>query len=130
MGLIGEQSLAKSRKTSEAAARRPVALALSDQEREESLREMEKNMRNALRLDRANRFVDRLELKPGESMTSNAMSIHGEDDILDVISCLVFAPAGGANYRLRTLREMQPHEPVMMDLKSDFEIERFEVEKK
>lgn len=130
MGLIGEQSLAKSRKTSEAAVRRPVALALSDQEREESLREMEKNMRNALRLDRANRFVDRQNLKPRESMTSNAMSIHGEDDILDVISCLVFAPAGGANYRLRTLREMDPEKPVLMDLKSNFKIERFEVERK
>ncbi len=130
IGLVGEQSLAKSRKRADAADLHPVALALSDKEREESLREMEKNMRNALRLDRANRFVDRLDMNPGESMTSNEMQIHGEDDILDVISCLVFAPAGGANYRLRTLREMQPEKPVLMDLKSDFEIERFEVEKK
>lgn len=129
-GLIGEHSLAKSRKPASAANRRPVALPLSDREREDSLREMEKNMRNALRLDRANRFVDRLDLKPGESATSNEMRIHGDDDILDVISCLVFAPAGGANYRLRTLREMRPEEPVIMDMKSDFEIERFEVEKK
>lgn len=130
IGLVGEQSLAKNRKTSEAAARRPVAQPLSDQEREESLRDMERNMRHALRLDRANRFVDRLELKSGEAMSSHAMSIHGEDDILDVISCLVFAPAGGANYRLRTLRESQPDQPVLMDPKSDFKIERFEVEKK
>jgi hypothetical protein len=130
IGLLGEQSLAKSRRAADPAARRPVALALSDQEREESLREMEKNMRNALRLDRANRFVDRLDLNPGDVLTSNAMSIHGEDDILDVISCLVFAPAGGANYRLRTLREKQPSAEVIMDSKGDFEVERFEVEKK
>ena len=129
-GLIGENSLAKNRRPADAAGRRPVALPLSDQEREDSLREMERNMRNALRLDRANRFVDRLDLKPGESMASNEMIIRGDDDILDVISCLVFAPAGGANYRLRTLREMRPGQPVIMDLKSDFEIERFEVEKK
>jgi hypothetical protein len=129
-GLIGENSLAKSRRPADATGRRPVALPVSDQEREDSLREMEKNMRNALRLDRANRFVDRLDLNPGESMASNEMIIRGDDDILDVISCLVFAPAGGANYRLRTLREMRPGQPVIMDLKSDFEIERFEVEKK
>lgn len=130
LGLIGERSLAKSRKTYEATTRCPVPPTLSDQEREESLREMEKNMRNALRLDRANRFLNRMDLKSGESMTSHAMSIHGEDDILDVISCLVFASAGGANYRLRTLRESQPNQPVLMDPKSDFEIERFEVEMK
>ncbi len=130
MGLVGEQSLAKSRKPAETAAQRPVAPALSDREREESLREMEKNMRNALRLDRANRFVDRLKLKSGEGISSSEMRISGEDDILDVISCLVFAPAGGANYRLRTLREEEPAAEVIMDSKGDFDIERFEVERK
>lgn len=129
-GLLGESSLARSRKAADAATRLPVAPALSDQEREESLREMEKNMRNALRLDRANRFVDRLNLKPGECLTSDALSIHGEDDILDVISCLVFAPAGGAKYRLRTLREMQPSAEVILDPKGEFAVERFELEKK
>ena len=129
-GLLGISSLAKSRKPVDAAARRPVALPLSDQEREESLREMEKNMRNALRLDRANRFVDRLQLKPGERMSSDQMPIHTEDDILDAISCLVFAPSGGANFRLRTRREMLPGEPVVMDPKGEFNIERFEMEKK
>ncbi|MGB8352368.1 MAG: Wadjet anti-phage system protein JetA family protein [Chthoniobacteraceae bacterium] len=130
VGLVGNSSLAKSRKPTDAAARRQVALPLSEEEKEESLREMEKNMRNALRLDRANRFVDRLELKRGESITSDQMTIFAEDDILDVISCLVFAPAGGANYRLSTLRQMHPEEPVVMDAKGEFEIERFTVEKK
>jgi hypothetical protein len=129
-GLIGETSLARGRKSAQASTQLPVAPALNDQEREESLREMEKNMRSALRLDRANRFVDRLALPPGESMTSSEMRIHGDDDILDVISCLVFAPAGGANFRLKTLREMHPEAPVVKDLKSNFAIERFKIEKK
>jgi len=130
VGLVGSSSLTKSRKASDTADRLPVALPLSDEEREESLREMEKNMRNALRLDRANRFVERLDIVPGEILTSDKMPIHTEDDILDVISCLVFAPAGGAKFRLRTKREMQPSEPVVMDAKGEFEIERFEMEKK
>lgn len=130
IGLLRETSLARGRKPAQAAAQLPVAAALNEQEREESLREMEKNMRNALRLDRANRFVERLDLQPGESIVSSQMRIHGDDDVLDVISCLVFAPAGGANYRLWTHREMQPQEPVCKDLKSGFEIERFEIEKK
>lgn len=129
-GLVGEKSLARSRKPVAASQRQPVALPLSEQEREDSLREMEKNLRNALRLDRANRFVDRLEMQSGERMTSEQMPVHTEDDLLDVISCLVFAPAGGANYRLRTQREMRPSEPVVMDAKVEFSIERFEVEKK
>jgi hypothetical protein len=129
-GLVGGQSLARGRRRGDVAEQRPVALALSDQEREESLREMEKNLRAALRLDRANRFVDRLELGPGQSMTSEGMKILGEDDVLDVISCLVFAQAGGANYLLRTFREMRPSEEVLRDSKGDFEIERFQIEKK
>jgi hypothetical protein len=129
-GLLGGTSLAKGRKSARPASQLPVAAALNEQERKESLREMEKNMRNALRLDRANRFVDRLDLQRGESVASSQMKIHGEDDVLDVISCLVFAPAGGANYRLRTHRETQPQAPVLKDLKSGFAIERFEIEKK
>jgi hypothetical protein len=129
-GLLGISSLAKPRRAGAAAERHQVAAPLSDDEREESLREMEKNMRNSLRLDRANRFVEQLHLKSGESMISERMSIHTEDDLLDVISCLVFAPAGGAAYRLRTNREVAPSEPVVMDPKGEFFIERFEVEKK
>jgi hypothetical protein len=129
-GLIGEQSLARGRRKSGAADPSPVAAALSEQEREESLREMEKNMRNALRLDRANRFVKRLDLHPGGRRTSNEMEIRGEDDLLDVISCLVFAQAGGARYFLRTLREIEPMREIVMDAKGEFEIERFEIEQK
>lgn len=129
-GLLGERSLARGRRKSNPADRRPVAAALSEEEREESLREMEKNMRNALRLDRANRFVERMELQPGERRGSNEMEIHGEDDVLDVISCLVFAQAGGARFFLRTLRDMEPTREILMDSKGEFEIERFEIEQK
>ncbi|MEX1118763.1 MAG: Wadjet anti-phage system protein JetA family protein [Terrimicrobiaceae bacterium] len=129
-GLVGMSSLARPRRSGAAAERRQVALPLSEDEREESLREMEKNMRNSLRLDRANRFVEQLPLASGESMESDDMPIHTEDDFLDVISCLVFAPAGGAAYRLRTHRETHPKESVIMDPKGEFFVERFAVEKK
>lgn len=129
-GLVGINSLARRRERAGVSALQPVASPLTDRDREECLCEMEKNIRNALRLDRANRFVEHLGLKPGEVMTSDQMPIHAEDDILDVVSCLVFAPAGGARYRLRTIREKNPSAQVVMDAKGDFKIERFEVEKK
>lgn len=129
-GLVGLSSLARGRRSSPAAERRAVAPALSDAEREESLREMERNMRNALRLDRANGFVNRLGLASGEVMTSQEIPVRTEDDVLDVISCLVFASAGGVNYRLTTERDRQPDLPPSADLKAEFQIERFEVEKK
>jgi hypothetical protein len=91
---------------------------------------MEKNVRSALRLDRANKFVDRLGLKSGEKMQSGDMPISTEDDVLDSISCLVFASSGGANYRLQTKREETPSVPTAVDLKAGFNIERFEVERK
>lgn len=129
-GLLGLQSLAARRQRPEAALRRPVAPALSEAEQEESLLEMEKNIRNSLRLDRGNRFVERLDLQPGDCLSSEGMPIHTEDDILDVVSCLVFAPAGGANYRLRLYRDQHPDDSVPADLKGEFKIERFELEKK
>lgn len=129
-GLVGMQSLATRRQRPEAAARQPVAPPLSEAEQEASLLEMEKNIRNSLRLDRANRFIEQLGLEPGDVLSSERMPIHTEDDILDVISCLVFAPADGANYRLRLARDQHPGEAVPDDLKGEFKIERFEVEKK
>jgi hypothetical protein len=129
-GLIGISSLARSRRHVPASARKPVAAPLTDDEKETSLREMEKNLRNALRLDRANKFVTRLDLEPGEVITSKDMPITTEDDLLDVVSCLVFASSSGANYRLITKREQDPGTPLVHDLKAGFEIERFEVKKK
>ncbi|MEP6670692.1 MAG: Wadjet anti-phage system protein JetA family protein [Chthoniobacter sp.] len=129
-GLLGMASLRKRRESSERAPRRPVATELTDADREESLREMERNLRNSLRLDRANKFVDRLGMARGEKVRSVELPIHAEDDILDVISCLVFAPAGGANYRLVTDREANPAAPIGFDPKAGFDVERFELEKK
>jgi hypothetical protein len=129
-GLVGMQSLTARRQRPEAATRQPVAPPLSEAEKEASLLEMEKNIRNSLRLDRANRFVDRLDLDPGDVLSSEHMPIHTEDDILDVLSCLVFAPAGGANFRLHLYRDQHPGDAVPDDLKGEFKIERFAVEKK
>jgi hypothetical protein len=43
---------------------------------------------------------------------------------------LVFAQAGGAKFFLRTLRDMEPTQEILMDSKGEFEIERFEIEQK
>lgn len=130
VGLVGIQSLAKRRTRGTASTQQRVATPLTEEDLEESLREMEKNIRNALRLDRANHFVDGLDLKPGEVIESAQLPVRTDDDILDVISCLVFAPAGGANFHLRTHREVNPAEPVPFDEKAGFAIERFSLEKK
>lgn len=129
-GLVGISSLARTRRYIPASQRKPVANSLTDADRETSLREMEKNMRNALRLDRANKFVSRLDLESGQTMNSKDMPISTEDDLLDVISCLVFASAGGSTYRLKTTHQNAPNEPRQYDLKAGFDIEQFEVERK
>ena len=130
VGLVGVSSLAKGRRHHPEGQRKPVAGPVTDEDREASLREMEKNVRNALRLDRANKFVDRLGLKPGEIQQSGDMPIASEDDVLDAVSCLVFASSGGANYRLKTKREETPSIPPPTNLKAGFNIEQFEIERK
>ena len=130
IGLVGMSSLARARRYMPDGSRKPVADPLTDEDRETSLREMEKNLRNALRLDRANKFVDRLDLKSGASLRSGDMPISTEDDILDVVSCLVFASSGGANYRLKTTREQMPGVTPPSDPKAGFDVEQFEVERK
>ena len=129
-GLVGTESLRSRRAKVARTPRTAVAVELTDEDREESLREMQRNLRNALRLDRANHFVDRHELASGERIRSSALKIQSEDDILDVISCLVFAPAHGTNYRLTTDRQTDTSAPVTFDAKAGFEIERFEIERK
>jgi len=129
-GLVGMASLSPVRRSALRSSRRRVAAELTDEDREESLRDMDRNVRNALRLDRANRFVDRLGLESGQTICSANLPIRAEEDILDVISCLVFAPAGGANYRLQIDREILPSGPIGFDAKAGFDIERFELEKK
>ena len=130
VGLVGIASLARTRRMSEPGERQPVITPLSEADREQSLLEMERNLRNALRLDRANKFIDRLRLQPGDRLSSASLKVHTEDDLLDVISTLVFASSGGANYRLETLRQRNPAAPVVADTKAGFHIERFELEKK
>lgn len=130
IGLIGTASLARTRRIAEPGERQQVINALSDADREQSLLEMERNLRNALRLDRANKFIERLNLPPGKRLSSAKLKVHTEDDLLDVISTLVFASVGGASYRLETLRERHPSKPVVTDRKAGFHIERFELEKK
>jgi len=129
-GLIGTASLARTRRPAEPGERQSVIEALSERDREMSLREMERNIRNALRLDRANKFVERMELQPGEQIRSGELDVPTEDDLLDVISALVFASSGGANYTLETLRDRTPAAPVEYDTKAGFHIERFILEKK
>lgn len=129
-GLLGTASLARTRRPVEPGERQSVIEALSERDREMSLREMERNMRNALRLDRANKFVERMELEAGERVHSRDLDVPTEDDLLDVISALVFASSGGANYTLETLRTRTPTAPVEYDAKAGFHIERFELEKK
>ncbi len=129
-GLIGSASLRVARRRAGTAERHRVVDELTDEDREESLREMDSNMRNALRLDRANRFVEGIGLESGQSTSSESLTIQTEDDILDVLSCLVFATAGGTNHRLETERTRHPERPVLFDAKADFLVERFEVERK
>ena len=74
-GLVGIQSLAVRRTRPEASSRSPAAPALSEAEQEEPAGDG-KNIRNSLRLDRANRFVERPDLLPGDVVSSRSMPIH------------------------------------------------------
>ena len=126
-GLIGIESLKKKRNAIDPGSVEPVADMITDDDREESILAMERNVRNALSVKRANRFFDGLGIEPGEVMSSVDMPVRTEDDIIDLLSILVFAPSGGAHYNLHTLRIEEPGDVVAADLKGDFNVDRFEV---
>jgi len=79
-------------------------------------------------VNRANRFVARLPGTRGSALSSQELllnHVHNEEDMGDVIACLLHAKSLDADYEIRIARYEQDADCADFDSKLQYRIERF-----
>jgi hypothetical protein len=98
-----------------------------------ALAQLESNLRDSLTVSRANHFVAGL---PGESGTALGSDevlrrhVRTEEDVADLIACLLHARSADAQFELRVPRRDKEADEAKFDRKLQYRIERFLLVKK
>jgi hypothetical protein len=98
--------------------------ATGDQQ-DDALRRLHSAMRDSLTVARANRFVEQVLPAEAASMTSEQIPIHCEEDLADVIACLLHARAADARYRVEVSRVGADADLAKYGQKLSYRIESF-----
>jgi hypothetical protein len=128
----GMESLYTPRLRREAGEIEPLA-DLDGSLQDRTLAQLGSNMRESLTVIRANRFVQALPGKSGAHISSTSIlneHIHTEDDIADLIACLLHSRSRDARYEIRPERIDKELDSGEFDDKFEYRIERFMVIKK
>jgi hypothetical protein len=97
-------------------------------QQDRTLAQLEANIRDSLTVGRANRFVARLPLKRGSSLSSQHLlrdHVHNDEDIGDIIACLLHAKSLDADYEIRVPRSDADDDIADFDYKLRYQVERF-----
>ncbi|MFN7140543.1 MAG: Wadjet anti-phage system protein JetA family protein, partial [Limisphaerales bacterium] len=98
-----------------------------------ALARLENTMRDSLTVSRANRFVAALPGEAGARLDSKNLlekHIHNDEDIADLIACLLHARSAGAKYRVEVQREITDADAAKFNKKLNYRIEQFALVKK
>jgi hypothetical protein len=101
--------------------------------RDRALAQLESNLRDSLTVSRANQFVKGLPGSPGASWSSADLlkqHIHNDEDIADLIACLLHAKSSDAGFEVRVPRRETEADDGDFDEKLQYRIERFTLVKK
>jgi len=101
----------------------PLEDEATDAERHSALRRVHSALRDSLTVARANRFVEEL-LSGSDAITSAEIPLRTDDDVADLIACLLHARAPDARYRLEVPAKNESVEPEF-DPKLNRRIQRF-----
>ncbi len=97
------------------------------------LAQLEGTLRDSLTVSRANRFVEQLPGERGERFDSQDLlreQIHNDEDIADLIACLLHARSSDAKFELEVPRHVLDADSGEFDSKLNYRIERFTLTKK
>ena len=108
----------------------PLDEEASCEQQDDALRRLHAAMRDSLTVARANRFVEDLLPERGASIDSSAIRLRCEDDLADVIACLLHAHAGDARYRVDVVRARTDADAAEFDPKLSYRVERFTLHRK
>jgi hypothetical protein len=129
-GLLSSDSLYRPRLRRVAGELEPVGEDVSDSDVDEAMAELGANLRDTLNVIRANRFVERLPGASGSRTALKDLPVSNDDDIADIIACLLHAGARDAGYSVESARDAEETDEPGRVTKAGYAIEDFTLEKK
>jgi hypothetical protein len=98
-----------------------------------ALAQLESNLRDSLTVNRANHFIANLPGPKGAAIPSDQLlreHVHNDEDIADLIACLLHARSGDARFEVSVPRRESEADQGEFDAKLQYKIERFTLIKK
>lgn len=98
-----------------------------------AMAQLESNLRDSLTVNRANQFIAALPGTKGSTISSEQLlqeHVHNDEDVADLIACLLHARSGDARFEIRVPRREQEADHGEFDAKLQYKIERFTLIKK
>ena len=108
----------------------PLDDEASESQQDDALRRLHAAMRESLTVARANHFVEQLLPERKTSIRSEDIPLLCEEDLADLIACLLNARASDAHYRVDVARERADADTAEYDQKLSYRIERFILSRK
>jgi hypothetical protein len=128
--LAGFESLYMPRLRRTAGEIEPLDDEATEAQQGDALRRLHAAMRDSLTVARANRFVEELLPEAGTSIASEAIPLRCEEDLADLIACLLHAQSSGAHYRVELPRTQADADAAEYDAKLNYRLERFTLSRK
>jgi hypothetical protein len=128
-GLLSPDSLYRPRLRRIPGELEPVGDDVTDDEIDAAMAELGSNLRDTLNVIRANRFVEGLEGGPGTRVGLADLPVRNDDDVADVIACLLHAGARDASYRVEAERDTGDTAAPGTATKAGYTIDNFVLEK-
>jgi hypothetical protein len=107
-----------------------LADEVTDAEREEGLRDMERALRDSLSVRRANAFVEKLPGGKGSRVSSADLPVTSEAELTELIALLLHAESSEAAYRIETGRSREELAALELDTLPGARVEHFDLIKK
>jgi len=127
--LAGLDSLYTPRLRRAASEIEPIDDESSDLQQQNAILQLQAAIRNSLTVARANRFVEQILPQQNTSILSTEIPIDDDEDLADVIACLLNAGTKDARYRIELARHSTDSKDEF-DAKFTYLIERFELSRK
>lgn len=108
----------------------PIGDDLTDDQCDDALREMEANLRDSMNVIRANKFVRNIPGEPGDRIPIEDVPLLTDDDLADVIACLLHANARDASYSVEVPRVQEDSAEATRTRKIGYLIDDFVIEKR
>lgn len=123
----GADSLFPPRRPRSAVPPQPVEASANDAEADETLAEIQRNLRDSLSVHRANRFVEALPGGPGTRFSLPQLPLRTPDDVEDLVAVLLHAGSRDARYQLIVPRiDQDGHAPEFFEV-IGYRVERVEL---